>query len=105
MGWYRILGCGPIPRDGMGSDCQIPYQSHSKWYGILCSPSGKLSLFRQCASRNRLSLPLGPCAIPYLLNGIVSGRKDMGYPMGYPILKVSWDSIGIGPRGGAYYPK
>ena len=96
MGWYGILGCGPIPWDGMGSDYQIPYQSHSKWYGILCSPSGKLSLFRQCASYIRLSLLLGPCAVPYLLDGMVCtprgpipipshGTVGIGYPMGYPI--------------------
>ena len=26
----------------------------------------------------------------------------MGYPMGYPIPKVSWDGIGMGPWGGPY---
>ena len=29
-----------------------------------------------------------------------SGRKDMGYPMGYTIPTVPWHGIGMGPRGG-----
>ena len=58
MVWYGIWQSGR----------QIPSQSHFKWY-IICSTSGKLSLFKQSVSRIRLSLSLGSYTIPYHLLG------------------------------------
>ena len=50
--WYRMGGVHIIPL---------------KRYGITHGPSSKLSLFRLAYYPNRLSLPLVPYNIPYLL--------------------------------------
>ena len=56
MGWYGIKLSDPIPSGN----------------GMVSISKRALSLYRQCASCIRLSLPLGPCVIPYHLNGMVS---------------------------------
>ena len=88
--WDGMGYWGVVPYHGMvWYSSQIPSHSHSKRYGILCSPSGKLSLFRQCASHNRLSLSLGPISF---------GWDGMPHPGSHidTVPRDRWDKISRG---------
>ena len=85
--WYGMGYRGVVPYHGMGwyPPPQIPYHTAAKRYGILCSTSGKLSLFRQCANCIKYALAILGLAY-YLALALIPYQQVVWYlPPGDPI--------------------